>query len=113
MTEQEFKYTFSSNLVKYRKLNGLTQEELAECINYSNKSVSKWERGEGFPDLYVLINICEIFKIGLSELAGQTPPSKETAAALKELERDRKAKEKLKKKALERARKQKKQNKKK
>lgn len=103
---------FAENLIKYRKLNGLTQEELAECISYSNKSVSKWERGEGYPDLYVLMSICDIYKISLSELTGQTEPSKETQAALKEFEKDKKAREKAKKKALERAKKQKKHNKK-
>ena len=43
----------AKNLAYYRKASGLTQLELAEKFNYSDKSVSKWERGEGFPDVFV------------------------------------------------------------
>ena len=44
----------AKNLAYYRKASGLTQLELADKFNYSDKSVSKWERGEGFPDIFVL-----------------------------------------------------------
>ena len=112
MNEQEFNTKLAGNLIKYRKLHGLTQAKLAECISYSNKSVSKWERAEGTPDVYVLLKISDIYGVTLSELVGQTGTSRETAGKLKAQEKDRRAKEKAKKKAIERAHRQKKKNKK-
>lgn len=111
MNEHEFNRRLAQNLVKYRKLHGLTQSELAEMISYSNKSVSKWERGEGVPDVYVLLSVSEIYGITLSELIGQTPQSKNTADKLKALEKDKRAQEKARKKALDRARKRKRKEK--
>lgn len=112
MNEYDFNRKVAENLVRYRKLHGMTQAELAECISYSNKSVSKWERGEGVPDAFVLFSLSEIYGITLSELVGQTAPGKQTAGKLKAQEKDRKAQEKAKKKAIDRARKRKKKEKK-
>ena len=113
MTEQEFRKKLADNLAKYRKLYGLTQQELADCISYSDKSVSKWERGEGVPDVYVLCSIARLYEISVSELIGETGESKETAALIKAQEKNEKAKDRAKKKALERAHKQKKRERKK
>ncbi len=112
MNEHEFTVKLAENLVKYRKLHGMTQAELAECISYSNKSVSKWERGEGVPDVYVLLKISDLYGVTLSELVGQAGTSKETADKLKAQEKDKRAREKARKKALDRARRQKKKEKK-
>ena len=60
--------TFSNNLTKYRTLMGLKQTELAKMINYSDKSISKWERGEGLPDLKATIKLCEIFGITVDDM---------------------------------------------
>ena len=60
--------TFSKNLTKYRTLMGLKQSELAKMINYSDKSISKWERGEGLPDLKATIKLCEIFGITVDDM---------------------------------------------
>ena len=46
----------------------LTQIELAEKINYSDKAVSKWERGESIPDVTVLMSIAELFGVTLDFL---------------------------------------------
>ena len=73
MTEQEFRKKLAENLVKYRRLNGLTQQELADCISYSDKSVSKWERGEGVPDVYVLKKLTGIFGCSADALLGVEP----------------------------------------
>ena len=59
-SEQEIRTTVSKNIADFRKSAGFTQSELAEKINYSDKSVSKWERGEGLPDVYVLSQIADI-----------------------------------------------------
>ena len=63
---------FSKNLIKYRTLLGLKQSELAKQINYSDKSISKWERGEGLPDLKATTKLCEIFGITIDEMLKET-----------------------------------------
>lgn len=69
MEEQELlKQTVAKNISQLRKSKGLTQLELAERLNYSDKAVSKWERGEGLPDLLVLNKMAEIFDVSLAEL---------------------------------------------
>ena len=57
----------AKNLVYYRKASGLTQLELAEKFNYSDKSVSKWERGEGFPDVFVLKSLADFYGINVDD----------------------------------------------
>ncbi|MGO5357994.1 helix-turn-helix domain-containing protein [Anaerofustis sp. LCP19S3_F7] len=51
-----------------REEKNLTQEQLAEKLNVSNKSVSRWENGKTMPDLSLLVMICEEFDITISEL---------------------------------------------
>lgn len=58
------------NIIKYRKLNGLTQNELAELLKVSKTTVSSWERGANAPDIETLMEICRIFKISVSEMYG-------------------------------------------
>lgn len=55
----------ANNLTELRKEKKWTQAELAEKINYSDKSVSKWERGEALPDLKVLLQMAELFGVNL------------------------------------------------
>lgn len=57
----------AKNLAYYRKASGLTQLELAEKFNYSDKSVSKWERGEGFPDIFVLKSLADFYGIAVDD----------------------------------------------
>lgn len=59
---------FSKNLIKYRTAMGLRQSDLAKKINYSDKSISKWERGEGLPDLKATILICDVFGISVDDI---------------------------------------------
>lgn len=59
---------FSKNLIKYRNLMRLKQSELAKMINYSDKSISKWERGEGLPDLKATKSLCDIFGITIDDM---------------------------------------------
>lgn len=69
-TVNELKSVIAQNLIKYRKENGLTQQELAEKLNYSDKSISKWERGEGVPDMYILKQIAELYNITVNDIIG-------------------------------------------
>ncbi len=70
ITEIELKKIIAENLIYYRKQNGLTQLQLAEKLHYSDKAISKWERGEGIPDLYTLMEIAEILGISINNLVG-------------------------------------------
>lgn len=72
--EQEFRKTVAEKITFYRKAAHLTQNELAEKLNYSDKSVSKWERGEGLPDVYVLCLMAELFGVSLNELTDNRAP---------------------------------------
>lgn len=74
MTEQEFKNAVAKKIAYYRKLEGITQGELGDILNYSDKSVSKWERGEGIPDAYVLSKIAEHFGVTLNDLTSEKEP---------------------------------------
>lgn len=57
-----------TNIKELRKANKLTQSELAEKLNYSNKAISRWESGEVIPDVITLNKICEVFNIPLSQI---------------------------------------------
>ena len=65
---QDLKFIIAKNIQKLRQEKGLTQLELAEKLNYSDKTVSKWERGESMPDIVVLKNIADIFEVTLDYL---------------------------------------------
>lgn len=64
----------SKNLIYYRKANNLTQIDLAIKIDYSDKSISKWERGEGIPDLLVLSKLANLYDITVNDLLSSKPP---------------------------------------
>lgn len=58
----------ADNIVYYRKKMALTQLELADKLNYSDKSISKWERGEGVPDIFVIKELSVFFGITVDQL---------------------------------------------
>lgn len=62
---EDLKQLIAANLVAFRKKNRLTQVELAEKINYSDKVVSKWERGESTPDIFILHQLAGIYGISV------------------------------------------------
>ncbi len=64
----DIKTTISKNITELRIQAHLTQLQLAEMLNYSDKAVSKWERGEAIPDIRVLIRIAEIFGVTLDDI---------------------------------------------
>ncbi|MBQ8343206.1 MAG: helix-turn-helix transcriptional regulator [Clostridia bacterium] len=70
-TINEINAKIAGNIAFYRKQSGMTQAELAEKINYSDKSVSKWESGNGVPDVYTLMQMAKLFKVTLNELVGE------------------------------------------
>lgn len=62
-----------------RKENNLTQKQLAEKINVTDKAVSKWETGRGYPDVTSLISLSEFFDISVNELLAGKRISDESA----------------------------------
>ena len=67
----EIKTTIASNIIKLRTQFNMTQAELAEKLNYSDKSVSKWERGDGIPDVVVLKSIADIFGVSVDYIISE------------------------------------------
>ena len=51
MNDEKLKRDLGVNIMSHRKRQGLTQAGLAEKLNYSDKAVSKWERGESIPEI--------------------------------------------------------------
>ena len=68
MNDEKLKYQLGANIANFRKQNGLTQAGLAEKLNYSDKAVSKWERGESMPDVLTLVQLAELFGITVNDL---------------------------------------------
>ena len=68
MDGENLKNQIGSNIARFRRQAGLTQAGLAERLNYSDKAVSKWERGESIPDVMTLVQLAELFGIGVGEL---------------------------------------------
>ena len=60
---EDLKAVFAENLSALRKKKGWTQLGLAERLNYSDKAVSKWERGESLPDVIILKQIADLFEV--------------------------------------------------
>lgn len=76
MNEELLKKTIAENIAHYRKANNDTQAGLAEKLSYSDKSVSKWERGEGLPDICVLVQIAELYNIKVENLISNLRPAR-------------------------------------
>ncbi|MDE6441295.1 MAG: helix-turn-helix domain-containing protein [Clostridia bacterium] len=72
----ELKETISKNLVALRTAAHMTQLQLAEKLNYSDKAVSKWERGEAIPDIRVLKKLSEIYNISVDDIITDSASSK-------------------------------------
>lgn len=65
---EELRTVIANNLMNLRKASKLTQLELAEKLNYSDKAISKWERGESLPDLILLKQIADMYNVNIDYL---------------------------------------------
>ncbi len=74
MDSEKLKIQIGANIAAYRKQTNMTQMELAEKLNYTDKAVSKWERGESVPDVITLVQLAEQFNITVDELLGVAEP---------------------------------------
>ncbi len=77
----DIKQTFAANLSSLRQAAGMTQVELGDRLNYSDKTVSKWERGESIPDAGMLKQIAEVFGVGVDYLLEADHEHKDNYAA--------------------------------
>ena len=68
MNDDRIKMQLGANIGIFRKRCGLTQAKLAEKLNYSDKAISKWERGESLPDVLTLIQLAELFGVTVDKL---------------------------------------------
>ncbi len=85
---EDMKRIIARNISTLRKHHGMTQLDLAEKLNYSDKAVSKWERGDSIPDILVLKNLADLFGVTVDYLITaehtqplpSTPDEKEQAS---------------------------------
>ena len=72
MDSEKLKIQIGNNISAFRRQCGMTQAELAERLNYTDKAVSKWERGESMPDVTTLVQLADQFGVSLDDLTGRT-----------------------------------------
>ncbi len=65
---EELRMIIAGNIGKLRREAGMTQLEMAEQLNYSDKAVSKWERGESIPDVITLKKVADLFSVSVDYL---------------------------------------------
>ena len=89
-----FRTQVANNLSYYRKKSGLTQSAVAEKLNYSDKAISKWERGDGIPDAYVLSQLAIIYGVSLDILVSTTKEQLASEPEIEEVESEKVANKK-------------------
>ena len=82
---EDVKAIVSGNLVRLRKANGLTQADLAKLINYSDKAISRWEKGEVVPDLETIYALSEVYHVPVSAITEKAPEKEETDAPVSDV----------------------------
>ena len=87
MDETELARIVGKNITRLRKTANMTQLELAEKLNYSDKSVSKWEQGNGIPDVRILMQIAQLFGVSLDDLVHEQRERKLMPATVRLLRR--------------------------
>ncbi len=74
-------YVTGSVIKELREKNGLTQYQLAEKLGVSDKTVSKWETGNGYPDVTLLEPIAKVFSVSVTELISGNAVKNENVSA--------------------------------
>jgi transcriptional regulator with XRE-family HTH domain len=82
MEDEKLKKQIGANIATYRKQAGLTQAGLAEKLNYSDKAVSKWERGESAPDVLTLVQLADLYHITVNDLLSDPDALPEESGAV-------------------------------
>ena len=84
MDSEKLKRQIGKNIAAHRKRCGLTQLGLAQKLNYSDKAISKWERGESLPDVMMLAELAEHLQISVSELLSDPNALPENASTVQQ-----------------------------
>ena len=90
---EDLKSIIAENITALRKGSSMTQIELAEKLNYSDKAISKWERGESVPNITVLKSVADIFGVTIDYLITREHPGEINIAPLAEPDESDKEKE--------------------
>ena len=75
----DLNYVIAKNITNLRKANNYTQAELAEKLNYSDKSISKWENAESVPSVEVLVILANLFGVSIDYFIKENNASVPTA----------------------------------
>lgn len=86
------KKTMGNFLVALRKANGMTQQEVADRLNVSNKTISKWERDEGCPEIMMLPCLAELYSVTVDEILRGERITKEENKESKEIKSEKQIK---------------------
>lgn len=81
MDDEKIKAQIGSNIADRRKRAGLTQAGLAERLNYSDKAISKWERGESVPDVLTMMQLAQLFGVRVDDLLHDSALSEQAPEA--------------------------------
>ncbi len=87
----ELREVVAKNITELRQNRNMTQLALAERLNYSDKAISKWERGESFPDIFMLKKIADLFGVSVDYLFAEdhSETRKRDDAIMKTVKRNR------------------------
>ena len=99
MDDEKLKKQIGGNIMIHRKRLGLTQANLAAQLNYSDKAISKWERGESAPDVLTLVQLAELFEISVNDLVVDPNALPENSGGVVERAMEKVAEKTLKRKA--------------
>jgi len=77
-----FSKALSERIARFRKQNGLTQEQLAQRLGVTYQAVSKWENEQSCPDVMLLPLLCDVFQVSMDELFGRTMRQEELRRGL-------------------------------
>ena len=86
---QDIKQLIGRNITRLRTVSHLTQAKFAERLNYTDKAVSKWERGESLPDIVVLKQIADMFGVSVDYLLSEHGDDEKPAVGEEKKIRDR------------------------
>ena len=86
---EDIKNLLSKNLLILRKSRNLTQLELANKLNYSDKSISKWEHGDAIPDIEVLKRIADFYDVTVDYLISDNSKKPDTPSITKSNNRNK------------------------
>ncbi len=99
MDDERLKKQIGGNIALHRKRLGMTQALLAEKLNYSDKAVSKWERGESVPDVLTIVQLAELFEVSVNDLVSDPDALPENSGGIVEKAMEKAVEKTLKRKA--------------